>query len=90
MQTRIGSIRALYLLNVAVLIPRLRQTSAVGGSLFYSFKIPMICASVNCHCFMVRLLAWMAPAKSGEASGVQVVVAVRLMTGRGVAVAQTA
>ncbi len=50
--------RALYLKNVAELIPCLRQTSTVGEPLYCSFRIPMICASVNRDCFIVRLLAW--------------------------------
>jgi hypothetical protein len=39
-------------------MPCLRQTSAVGDPLSCSFSIPMIYASVNRDCFIVRLLAW--------------------------------
>lgn len=39
-------------------MPCLRQTAAVGVPLSCSFEIPMICASANRDCLIVRLLAW--------------------------------
>jgi hypothetical protein len=41
-----------------------RKAFGVGIPPFCSYKIPMICFSVNRDCFIVRLLAWTDSAKN--------------------------